>query len=147
MALPTTKRRRPSWMTPYGEGRGDVWFDRLWPEWPRWEAEELRPSLDFYEKDGKYHLTLDLPGVNKDDISIDINDNVITVSGKKESEKEVEEANYYLKESSYGSFSRSLRLPGEVEEEDVDATFKNGVLKVIMKPKEGGKARKIQIKE
>ena len=47
-------------MTPYGEeGMGDVWFDRLWPEWPRWQGEEYTPAFDFYEKDGKYHLTAD----------------------------------------------------------------------------------------
>lgn len=106
----------------------------------------MRPSFDFYEKDGHYHLTADLPGVNKDDISIDIDGNVLTVSGKKSSEREETEADYYLKETSYGSFSRSLRLPAEVDEEDVDATYKDGVLKVVMKPKDGAKARKIQIK-
>ncbi|MCG6879082.1 MAG: Hsp20/alpha crystallin family protein [Deltaproteobacteria bacterium] len=87
-----------------------------------------------------------LPGVKKEDINIDIHDNVLTISGKKESEREEKEANYYLKESSYGSFSRSVRLPGEVEEEDVDASYKDGVLKVVMKAKEGTGRRKIEIK-
>ncbi|MEJ2588247.1 MAG: Hsp20/alpha crystallin family protein [Deltaproteobacteria bacterium] len=148
MALPTIRRTgRPSWMTPYGsEGMGDIWSDRLWPEWPRWQSEEMRPSIDFYEKDGNYHLTVDLPGVKKDDISVDIDGNVLTVSGKKSSEREEKEADYYLRESSYGSFTRSLRLPAEVNEEDVDATYKDGVLKLVMKPKEGAKARKIEIK-
>jgi HSP20 family protein len=147
MALPALKRRRPSWMTPFGsEGLGDVWFDRLWPEWPGWQGEEVRPSIDFYEKDGKYHLTADLPGVEKDDISIEIDKNVVTITGKRKSEKEEKEADYYLKETSCGVFSRSLTLPGEVEEKDVDATYKDGVLKLVMNPKETGKARKIQIK-
>jgi len=147
MALPTRRIRRPSWMTPWGEeGMGDVWFDRLWPEWQRWQGEEYTPNFDFYEKDGKYHLTADLPGVKKDDISVNVENNVLTVSGKRESEKEEKEANYYFKESTYGSFSRSVRLPTDVDEGSVDATFKDGVLKVEMKPKESTKARKIEIK-
>ncbi len=146
MALPTL-RRRPSWMTPYGsEGMGDVWSDRLWPEWPRWQGEESKPCFDFFEKDGKYHITADLPGVNKDDITIDVHDDIITISGKRESQREEKEADYFLKETSYGSFSRSLRLPGGVDEKDVDATYKDGVLKVIMKPKAAATTRKIQIK-
>jgi HSP20 family protein len=134
-------------MTPWGEeGMGDVWFDRLWPEWPRWQGEEYTPTFDFYEKDGTYHLTADLPGVKKDDISVNVENNVLTVSGKRESEKEEKEANYYFKESTYGSFSRSVRLPTDVDEDSVDASFKDGVLKVEMKPKESTKARKIEIK-
>lgn len=71
MALPIRRTRRPSWMTPYGqEGMGDVWFDRLWPGWPRWQGEEYTPTFDFYERAGKYDLTADLPGVKKDDISV-----------------------------------------------------------------------------
>lgn len=147
MALPTRRVGRPSWMTPFGqEGMGDVWFDRLWPEWPRWEGEEFTPTFNFYEKDGKYHLIADLPGVKRDEISVNVEDNIITVSGKRESEKEEEKANYYFKESTYGSFSRSLRLPTEVEEDGVEASFKDGVLKVEMKPKESAKVRKIEIK-
>ncbi len=147
MALPTLRKGRPSWMTPYGqESMGDVWQDRLWPEWPRWKGEEQHPTFDLYEKEGKYHLTANLPGIKKEDISVDIRDNIITVSGKTTSEREEKDANYYLKESSYGSFSRSLRLPGEVDEEDVDASYKDGVLKVVMKTKKGAGGRKIEIK-
>ena len=52
------RSRRPSWMMPFGhEGWGDVFFDRLWPEWRRDFGEEWTPTIDFYEKDGKYHLT------------------------------------------------------------------------------------------
>ena len=147
MALPTKRTGRPSWMTPYGqEGMGDVWSDRLWPEWSRWQGEAYTPSFDFYEKDGKYHVSADLPGVKKDDISVSVEDNVITISGKRESEKEEKESHYYFRESTYGSFSRSLRLPSEVDEDSVSAVFKDGVLKVEMKPKESAKSRKIQIK-
>lgn len=141
------KKRRPSWMTPYGrEGMGDVFFDRLWPEWQRDIGEEWSPAMNFYEKEGKYYLTTEIPGVSKDDISISVDSGVITITGKKESKREEKEANFYLRESSYGSFSRSLRLPGEVEEDKVEATFKDGVLTVEMPHKEQPKAKKIEIK-
>ena len=85
-------------------------------------------------------------GLSKEDISVTIDNGVITITGKKETKKEEEGANYYLKESAYGSFSRSLRLPGEVEEDKVDAAFKDGVLTVEMPHKREPAAKKIGIK-
>jgi HSP20 family protein len=110
-------------MTPYGhEGWGDVFFDRLWPEWPRACADEWRPNVDLRENDGKYTLKAELPGVNKDDISVSYSDGYVTVSGKRESEKEEEGTSYHMKEVSHGSFSRSFRLPKKVDVDKVDAS-------------------------
>ena len=142
-----SKPRRPWWMTPGGrEPAGDVWFDRMWPEWPRSWGEEYSPSFDMYEKNGNYVVKAELPGIEKDDISIDIDNDVVTISGKKESKHEEKDTNYYLKESRYGSFSRSFRLPSEVQEDKVDATMKDGVLNVVIPLKKSPKARKIEIK-
>ena len=142
----TSKVRRPSWMTPFGsEGWGDVFFDRLWPEWRRDLGEEWTPSVNFFEKDGKYHLTAEIPGVSKEDISVSLLDGRVTISGKKETTKEEKDADYYTKETRYGSFSRSFRLPGEVDEEKVDATYKDGVLTVVMPKKEESKSKKVEI--
>ena len=140
--------RRPWWMTPFGrEPMGDIWSDRLWPEWSRLQGEEFSPSTNLYEKDGKYHLTAELPGIKKDDISITIDANVLTVTGKKESEKEEKGKNYYVKESRYGSFSRSFRLPEQVDETKVDAKLQDGVLTVSIPVKADAKSRKIEIKD
>lgn len=140
------KHRRPWWMTTYGrEPFGDIFFDRLWPEWGRDAGEEVTPSVDFSEKDGKYYLTAELPGINKEDISINIEDGRITVSGKKEEKKEEKGSDYYLKETRYGSFSRSFRLPGKVEEDKVDATYKDGVLTVVLPHEEATETKKIEI--
>ena len=138
--------RRPWWMTHFGrEPLGDVFFDRLLPEW-RWEAgEEVTPSVDFSEKDGKYYLTAELPGIEKDDISISIENGHVTISGKKEENKKEEGSNFYLKETRYGSFSRNFRLPGKVDESKVDATYKDGVLTVVMPREEEPEAKKIEI--
>jgi len=147
METTLSKLRRPLWMTPFGrEPMGDIWSDRLWPEWPRWQGEEYSPSFDLFEKDGKYHLKAEFPGIKKDDINISIDRDMVTITGRKETAREEEGTNYYLKEARSGSFSRSFQLPGEVDEDKVDANLKDGVLDVEMTLKEGTKRRKIEIK-
>ena len=91
MSVPTKRGRRPSWMTPFGrEGLGDVFFDRLWPEWQRDMGGEWAPTVNFFEKDGRYFLAAELPGLTKDDIKISLDQGVLTITGKKESRKEEE---------------------------------------------------------
>jgi HSP20 family protein len=147
MNMPLIKReRRPWWLSPWGdEAPGDVWSDRLFPVWQRIKGEEWVPTFNFYEEGGLYKFEAEIPGVNKEDISVTIDKNILTVSGKKESEVEEKEANYYLKESSYGSFSRSLRLPSEVDEGKVQASFKNGVLKLTLPQKKTTETKQIKI--
>lgn len=146
MTLSIAKRGRPWWMTPFGqEPLGDVFFDRLWPEWRRDYGEELTPSVDFSEKDGKYYLTAELPGMKKEDISISIDNGYVTVSGKKEDNREEKGSDYYIKETRQGSFRRSFCLEKAVAEEDVDATYKDGVLTVVMPHKEAAETKKITV--
>jgi HSP20 family protein len=71
---------------------------------------------------------------------------MVTVSGKKETEREEEGKNYYVRESSYGSFSRSFQLPYDVDDAKVDATLKDGVLNIVMPPKASAKRKKIEVK-
>ena len=137
---------RPFWVTPFGtEGWRDLFSDRLWPELLKDKDADLAPNIDFIEKDGKYFLNAELPGLKKDDISISIEDGYVTVSGKKETNKEEEGTSYYLKETRSGSFSRSFRLPGKVDKENVDATFKDGVLTVAMPLEKEAETKKIEI--
>ena len=137
---------RPWWMTPFGrEPLGDIYFDRLWPEWKRDMGEEITPSVDFVEKDNKYLLTAELPGLKKDDISISVEDGFVTISGRREDTSEKEEGEYHVKEMRYGSFSRSFRLPRKVLEDKVEATYKNGILTLVLPLAEEEKTRKITI--
>ncbi len=134
-------------MTPFGrEPMGDVFFDRLWPEWHRDMGEEWTPSVNFFEKEGKYLLNAELPGLSKDDISVNVDGGVLTITGKKEDSQEEEGASYYIKESRSGSFRRSFKIPGEIDENRVEASFKDGVLKLVMPRKEATTTRKIEIK-
>lgn len=137
---------RPSWMTPFGhEGFGDVFFDRLWPEWRRDMGEEVQPSVNFYKKDGNYYLTAEIPGLNKDDIAVSLENGNLTIRGRKDFEKEEDGADYYMKERRHSAFSRSFSLPEEVDEAKVDATYKDGVLKVVLPIKEGEETKKIEV--
>lgn len=137
---------RPWWMTPFGrEPLGDIFFDRLWPEWKRDTGEEITPSVDLVEKDDKYLLTAELPGLGKDDISISVEDGFITISGTREENTETEKADYHIKEMRYGSFSRTFRLNKRVLEDKVDATYKDGILTVEIPLAEEVKTRKIKI--
>ena len=137
---------RPWWMTNFGrEPLGDVFFDRLWPEWSKDSGDSISPDIDFSEKDGKYFLTAELPGLKKEDISITIEDGYVTVSGKKESNKEEDGTDYYVRETRSGSFSRSFRLPGRVNEKKVDASFKDGILTVVLPHDKTSDTKKIEI--
>ena len=147
MSTEITRRfGRPSWMTPFGhEGFGDVFFDRLWPEWRRDLGEEWSPRVDFFEKDGKYHITAEIPGMKKEDISVSIENGYLIISGIRESTKEDNNSVFYLKESRKGSFTRRFRLPDDVDEEKVDASYENGVLTLLLLRKDGSKTKKIAI--
>ena len=139
--------RRPWHLTPFSrELWSDIFSDRFWPEWARFEGEGWRPALDLHEKEGNYHLTAELPGLSKDDVNVTIDGNILTISGGKEAETEEKGATYYLKESSRGSFSRSLRLPGEIDPDKIEATFKDGLLTLVIAPKGEGRVKKIEVK-
>ena len=147
MAFEMTRRlRRPSWMTPFGrEGMGDVFFDRLWPEFPLYSSKEWDPDVNVYEKDGKYHVTADIPGLKKDDISVTYENGCLTISGKREDDDVEQGTGYYRKETRSGSFCRSFRLPGVIDEEKIDATYKDGVLSLVLPFKGGAKGKKITV--
>ncbi|MFP4158851.1 MAG: Hsp20/alpha crystallin family protein [Desulfosalsimonas sp.] len=107
---------------------------------------EWRPSVDTYEKDGAVMVKAELPGVKKDDVSIDVNNNVLSIKGERKDEENVEENNYYRRERFYGKFQRAFTLPDNVDTEKIEATFKDGVLEVKVPKTEESKGKKIEIK-
>jgi len=108
----------------------------------------LSPNIDVKETDKTIELTAELPGVSEKDVEVTIADNMLTIRGEKKAEKKEDKDNYHLLERTYGSFQRSLRLPFDAKAEDVDAQFKDGVLKVILaKPPEvAARTQKVEIK-
>ena len=101
------------------------------------------PPLDVYEKDGEMVIRLDLPGIEKKDLKVKVQDDVLTIEGDRKLEQKIEEENYLCREAFYGTFTRRIALPNPVEEYEIKATFQKGVLEIHLpvkveteKPKE-----------
>lgn len=103
------------------------------------------PSVDLVRRDDALVLRADVPGVKPDEVKIEVEDDVLTVSGEHSEEKEEKKERYVRRERRYGSFSRSMALPKGVEADDIQATTEDGVLEVtIPMPKE--EKKKVEIK-
>jgi len=103
------------------------------------------PSVDIYETDDALVIKAELPGVSKDDVSIDVHQNTLTLRGQRKHEAEVKDEQYHRVERSYGSFQRSFTLPSTIDYEKVQATFKDGVLELHLPRLESAKPRQIAI--
>jgi HSP20 family protein len=107
----------------------------------------LTPHVDVRETEKEILIEAELPGIDEKDISLALQDGVLTIRGEKKHEHDEEKENYRVMERRYGSFQRSLRLPDSVDEDKVEANFNNGVLKVSLpkRPEAIGKKRTIPI--
>jgi len=104
------------------------------------------PSVDIYENKEQIVLEAELPGMNRDDFDLSVENNVITLRGERHFEKKDETDNYHRVERAYGSFTRSFTLPNTVSADGATAEYKNGVLRVTLPKREETKARRIEIK-
>lgn len=104
------------------------------------------PRVDIVEVNGTYELTADLPGLKKDDIKIEIHDNVLTLRGEKKLEEEKKDKNYRLCERYFGEFVRTFTLPENVNKDGIAAEFKDGVLTVAIPKVEKPKPKEIEVK-
>lgn len=134
--------------SPFTALRGEI--DRIFSDFSRnWPAVDGQfvPKTDMTESEREFRITAELPGLEEKDVEITLVDDVLTVRGEKKAEREENNDNRHLVERSYGSFSRSLRVPEGVKPEDIKATMSKGVLTVtVPKPAEAAKpATKINI--
>jgi HSP20 family protein len=90
------------------------------------------PQVEVIERDNRLIVRADLPGMSKDDVQVDIDDNSLVIRGERKTEHEENKEGYYRSERSYGSFYRQIPLPRGVDTEDATAEFRNGVLEVVM---------------
>lgn len=104
------------------------------------------PVVDIYETDTSVILKAELPGMTKDDIVIEINENNLVLKGERKFQKDIREENYHRIERSYGTFSRSFTLPETVDKEKISASFKEGILEITIPKIEGAKPKQIEIK-
>ena len=101
------------------------------------EREVLGLQVDIYEKDGMILVEADLPGIDKQDIKVDVRGKLITLGGERRSDEEIKEENSYRRERRYGTFERTFSMPFEVDPETVNAKYENGTLRLeIPKPQE-----------
>ena len=102
-------------------------------------AASVMPRLDVCSNEKSYTVTAELPGVQPDDVKIEVRDNALILKGEKKSESSEEKESYYLSERSYGSFERVLALPEDAVVDDISATHKDGVLCIDIPRKEPDK--------
>ncbi|MCM8766873.1 MAG: Hsp20/alpha crystallin family protein [Candidatus Omnitrophica bacterium] len=102
-------------------------------------------DVDIYEDANNIILKAEIPGMKKEDISVSLTEDTVTISGKKEEEKKIERENYFKKEIRTGSFSRTFTLPCSVDRDKVKASYKNGVLEIVLPKSEKEKSKEIKI--
>jgi len=131
----------------------DLWrevdnvFDHFFGDMRRPERSMMQftPAFDLSENDNEFHVKAELPGIDPKEVNISITGNRLTIKGEKKSEKEEKGEHFHRIERSYGQFSRSFRLPCEVQEDKIEAQFKNGVLNLILPKAECAKRNSVKI--
>ncbi|MGZ3769292.1 MAG: Hsp20/alpha crystallin family protein [Bdellovibrio sp.] len=128
-------------------------IDRLFEEFSNFPAQTselglsgaINPRCDMTEDANNYFLKFEMPGVPKDKVKVEVNNNVLVVSAERKEEKKKEDERKYYSEFSYGSYYRTLSLPTQVEEKKIEANFENGVLSIKIPKVEGTKPKQIPI--
>lgn len=118
----------------FGRTRGDGSSSAVWA-----------PQTDLSETDDAFHIRLDVPGLEKEDISINLQNNTLTVSGSRSSERTEEDEEYVRVERAFGNFHRTFTLPDAVDAENIEAAYDNGVLTIDVPKTEESTRRQIEI--
>jgi HSP20 family protein len=106
----------------------------------------VTPSVDIKEEEGKLILAADIPGVEKEDVTINVKGDMLEISAEKKEEKEEKEEGYIRRERRYRKFYRAIQLPAAVDKEHVEATLKDGVLQIALPKRVGEEVKKIEVK-
>jgi HSP20 family protein len=132
-----------SWRSPF---RGSM-FDAV-PFWRREVAWPAGPAVDFTDTEKAYEVTAELPGIDEKDIEVNVANGILSIKGEKQEEKGEKKKDYYLRERNFGSFERSFQVPDGIDTDKIEASFKKGVLTVILpkKPEAQIAAKKIDVK-
>ena len=108
---------------------GTPFLPAIWHRLPT-EEKEWAPAIEVLEKEDRFVVKAELPGIKEDEIEISVNDGTLTLKGEKKTEHEVREEHYRWTERSYGSFHRTISLPSNVDTEKIGATYQDGVLEI-----------------
>jgi HSP20 family protein len=117
---------------------------------PFWQPDSwvAQPAIDLVEREKAFEMTAEMPGLDEKNIEVNVANGVLTIKGQKEEEKVEKKEDFHLRERRFGSFARSVRIPETVDADKIDASFKNGVLKVTLpkKPEAQKPVKKIEVK-
>ena len=140
--------RRSNWLSLMPEF--DL-FDRMFGDWTipsLWSEERVVvPAFDISETEKEYVISGEIPGIEPKDLEVTLTDGILTVKGEKKQESEEKEENYHRVERHYGSFQRSFRLPENIHRDKLDASYKDGILKLTLPKSEESEVKKIEVKE
>ena len=151
------ERWRPRWgITPWRPLRElealerrfeDIFGQSLLPAWRRLTLEEKGwiPAIDVFEKEDKFVVKAELPGMREDDIDVSVVADTLTIKGEKKTEAEVKEDDYYHCERSYGSFFRTVALPSHVDAKKIEASYEEGVLEITLPKVPEVKPKKVPV--
>jgi len=142
--LPTIWRNRGSLVGP----SMDDFIERFFYGWPAFERESditWSPRVDVNETDNEIIIDVELPGIDKKDVKVEIKDNVLSISGERMKEEKTENAECYRTERHYGKFERTFGLPDTVEADKVSAKYKDGVLALTLPKTEKAKPKEIAV--
>ena len=142
--LPVLRHR--GWLIRPGLGLFDRLFDDIDFPTIHLDDREWMPKIDVKETEKEIVVNVEVPGMTKDDINILLTDGLLTVSGEKRHESEDKKENFHVIERRFGSFKRSIRMPNDIEAEKIDASYKDGVLTIIVPKSEAVQPKKIEIK-
>lgn len=120
-------------------------FDRMLEETGGSRAEAWRPAIDLEREDGNLVLRADIPGISPEEVKIEVEDDVLTVSGEHEERKEDKDKDFVRRERRYGSFFRSMALPSGVDPKQIKASTKDGVLEVTIPLPDESEKQTVQI--
>ncbi|MBD3379712.1 MAG: Hsp20 family protein [Candidatus Omnitrophica bacterium] len=153
MAIIPWRQRRDVWQ-PFREmetlqDEMNRLFDLSLGRWPGRNAGLMEsawsPTVDVFESKDNIMVKADIPGMKKEDIEVSVRDDVLTIRGEKKEEKEAKEKGSVKTERFYGSFNRAIALPSPVDEDKVKASYKDGVLEIVLPKKEEEKPKQIQV--
>jgi HSP20 family protein len=114
---------------------------------PDLEYGNWAPAVDLREEDSQFVIQADMPGMKKEDIDVNVENNVLTVRGERRFEAEVKKENYHRIERAYGKFARSFTLPARVVTDGIAANYKDGILEVVIPKAEESKPKKIVVND
>jgi HSP20 family protein len=151
----STQKTSASWPTlhhPIAEMERalDRFFGRSWPDFTKFDslisAEDLRsPSLDVVDRENEVLVRAEIPGIDKKDIEISLNNNVLSIKGQSKKEEKEEKGDYYRREISSASFARSVTVPANIDISKAAANLKDGLLEIKLPKTEASKRRNIEI--